>query len=123
MKAQKLHDLIALAAPIHGVAVVDPTDARTWRVDFKDEATAQQRANAFSVLRSIIAGAPASRTATINRLLSVLSDDEHAKFRTGKPKDIDRLLTRTDPVPEDNPQIKRVSTLIGITPAQWFDRL
>ena len=45
-----LHDAIAAAAPIHGVAIVDANDRSTWRIDFEDNATDQQRAAAALAL-------------------------------------------------------------------------
>ena len=52
MSAGTLHSAIAAVCPIHGVAIVDPADKSTWRIDFKGEATAQERAAAQGVVAS-----------------------------------------------------------------------
>ena len=48
----KLSQAIAAVAPIHGVSVGQQNDKATWRIDFKDEATPEQRAAAAEVLTS-----------------------------------------------------------------------
>ena len=42
---------IAKVCPIHGVAVGRWEDRDTWRIDFKDEATSEQRVAAMRVLQ------------------------------------------------------------------------
>lgn len=46
----ELHNAIATVCPINGVAVVDPLRKDTWRIDFADAATAQQKAAAEGVI-------------------------------------------------------------------------
>jgi len=46
----KLYEAIAAVAPIDGVAIGDPTDKQTWRIDFKDEATAQEQTDGQAAL-------------------------------------------------------------------------
>jgi len=46
----KLTNLVLAVAPIHGVSIDDEANKRGWRIDFKDEATPQQRAAAQQVL-------------------------------------------------------------------------
>ena len=48
--AEKLDAAIKAVCPIHGVSIGRKDDKQTWRVDFKDEATAQQRAQASNVV-------------------------------------------------------------------------
>lgn len=43
MGASALHDAVVAVAPITGVSVGHWDDRATWRIDFKDEATAEQR--------------------------------------------------------------------------------
>ena len=38
--------------PIHGISFKDLADKRTWRLDFKDEATDQQKADARAYIQS-----------------------------------------------------------------------
>ena len=47
-----LHEKIATVAPINGVSLGRFTDKSTWRIDFKPEATAQQRADARAVVNT-----------------------------------------------------------------------
>lgn len=41
---------IKAVAPIHGISVGRKDDKATWRIDFKEEATAEQRAAAQAVI-------------------------------------------------------------------------
>ena len=52
--AQKLDIAIKAACPIHGVSIGRKDDKQTWRIDFKDEATSEQRAAAQSVVDNFI---------------------------------------------------------------------
>lgn len=53
-----LDERIQAVCPIDGVAIGDPADKDTWRVDFKPEATAEQRAAAAAVMAAFDADAP-----------------------------------------------------------------
>jgi Domain of unknown function (DUF4376) len=46
MNTSNLHDYISLLAPIHGVSIGDPDDRQTWVIQFKDDATLEQRTSA-----------------------------------------------------------------------------
>ncbi len=48
----KLNAAIEAVCPIHGVSIGRKDDKATWRIDFKDEATAQQRADAQAVVEA-----------------------------------------------------------------------
>jgi hypothetical protein len=50
METLDLHDQIQAVCPIDGVSVGRENDKLTWRIDFKPEATAPQRANAQAVV-------------------------------------------------------------------------
>lgn len=50
--AERLHASIAAVAPITGVSIGRADNRDTWRVDFSDVATAEQRAAAVEVVRS-----------------------------------------------------------------------
>ena len=45
-----LHERIAAICPITGVGLGEITDKSTWRIDFRPEATTQQRADAQAVI-------------------------------------------------------------------------
>lgn len=45
-----LHDRVALKAPIEGISIGKIALRSTWRIDFKPEATTQQRADAQAVI-------------------------------------------------------------------------
>ena len=46
----KLDAAIRAVCPIHGVSIGKKDDKSTWRIDFKDEATTEQRASAQAVI-------------------------------------------------------------------------
>lgn len=50
LQLQSLHAAVAVACPIHGVSVGDLANKATWRVDFKTEATQNQRTAAQGVI-------------------------------------------------------------------------
>jgi len=47
---KKIHAAIEEIAPIHGISMPNPEDKTSWVVNFKDEATAQQKADAQAVI-------------------------------------------------------------------------
>lgn len=47
---EQLTKALGQIAPIHGVSIGRRNDKSTWRIDFKDEATAEQRAAAQAVI-------------------------------------------------------------------------
>ena len=49
---RKVHNLLAASAPIVGVAIGNPDDKATWRIDFADEATPLQRLTAQTALNN-----------------------------------------------------------------------
>lgn len=51
---EKLDAAIKAVCPIHGVSIGRKDDKQTWRIDFKDEATAPQRAAAQQVLDTFV---------------------------------------------------------------------
>lgn len=50
--AAKLDAAIKAVCPIRGVSIGRKNDKATWRIDFKDEATDKQRADARAVLEA-----------------------------------------------------------------------
>lgn len=52
--AEKIDSAIRAACPIDGVSIGNPNDKTTWRIDFADSATAEQRAAAQSVIASFV---------------------------------------------------------------------
>jgi hypothetical protein len=54
----RLAKVIAAVCPIQGVAVVDPNDRATWRIDFDPSATDAQRQAAQAVLSAFDPSAP-----------------------------------------------------------------
>lgn len=55
--ASKLHEAVAAVCPIDGVAIGDPADKATWRIDFRPAATAAQKAAAAAALAGVAAAA------------------------------------------------------------------
>jgi len=58
VNTNRLHDLIAALAPIDGVSIGKRSDKTTWRIDFKPEATEQQKAAAQAALDAFDIDAP-----------------------------------------------------------------
>jgi hypothetical protein len=58
MNIVQLDLAIREVAPIHGVSIGRYEDKATWRIDFKDEATDKQKADALKVVKH----APAALT-------------------------------------------------------------
>lgn len=58
MITAKLDTAIRAVCPIHGVSIGRAGNKATWRIDFKEEATAEQRAAAQLVLQSFDPSAP-----------------------------------------------------------------
>lgn len=54
-----LHRAIAAACPILGIAIADPEDKATWRIDFDSAATELQREAAEAVLQAFDPSTPA----------------------------------------------------------------
>jgi hypothetical protein len=54
-----LHRAIAAACPILGIAIADPEDKATWRIDFDFAATELQREAAEAVLQAFDPSTPA----------------------------------------------------------------
>jgi hypothetical protein len=61
MLANALHAAIEAVCPIDGVSIGRQDEKATWRIDFKDDATKEQRAAAASVIRSFDAAQVKSR--------------------------------------------------------------
>lgn len=52
MIARKLTENISAVCPIHGISFGILNDKNTWKIDFKDGATAQQRTDAQNALQA-----------------------------------------------------------------------
>jgi hypothetical protein len=50
MNIKNLDAAIKAVCPIHGVSIGGPDNKETWRIDFTDEATTEQRSNALQVM-------------------------------------------------------------------------
>lgn len=49
-KPSDIHDAVNAVCPIDGISFANPSDKTSWRVDFKPEATDEQKAAAQSVI-------------------------------------------------------------------------
>ncbi len=58
INVQSLAAAIATVCPIDGVSIGDESNRATWRIDFKDAATADQRAAATTILTSFDEDSP-----------------------------------------------------------------
>lgn len=69
-----LHTKIAAVCPIDGVAIGDPNNPATWRIDFGVSATAQQIAVAKSQLALITPALLARADATVQAAVAAQPD-------------------------------------------------
>ena len=69
-----LHAKIAAVCPIDGVAIGDPANPATWRIDFAASATAQQIAAARAQLALITPALLAQADATVNAAVAAIPD-------------------------------------------------
>ena len=65
--AAKLDAAIKAVCPIHGVSIGRKDDKQTWRIDFKDEATPEQREAAQSVVDNFIDNPALENIANLER--------------------------------------------------------
>ena len=63
-----VHAAIAKVAPIHGVSIGSSGDKRTWRIDFKETATAAERAAALSLMAGFDVGTLATNEALLGEI-------------------------------------------------------
>ena len=79
-----LHAAIVAVCPIDGVAVANPSDRSTWRIDIRRSATPDQIAAAKSVVATFDLDAPPALTqsdyeAAIERLLAIVASERGYK--------------------------------------------
>ena len=56
--ARSLHQAVAAVCPIHGVAIGNPDDKNTWRIDYHSNATFAQQQAAKLVLQGFNRSTP-----------------------------------------------------------------
>jgi hypothetical protein len=85
MKTADLHRALIAAAPgmVVGVAIGDPADKRSWRIDFADEATPAHIAAAQAALAAFDPAAPVEEKRAPAELLALLSEAELGKVIDG----------------------------------------
>ena len=81
MIAAKLDNAIKIVCPIHGVSIGRRDDKATWRINFKDEATEQQRLAARAVLDAFDANQPDNPPTDILDVILALSPARLALLR------------------------------------------
>lgn len=75
MNIMKLDEAIKAAAPVTGVHVADPNDRTTWVIDFKPEATSQQKIDAQNILNAFI-NPPDEIFVPLTKFLSLFTKSE-----------------------------------------------
>lgn len=68
MEVSDLHNAIVAVAPIFGVAIGIRADKATWRIDFKPEATSQQRAAAQAIIDGFNFNVPSPEETRLNEM-------------------------------------------------------
>lgn len=93
-----LNRVLNEVCPIHGVSIGRKDDKATWRIDFKDEATAGQRAdgraalNAFDVAaHDALEASEAVRTATVDA--AIKADNVIQQMKAMTPAEYDDWWT------------------------------
>ena len=69
-----IHTQIAAVCPIDGVAIGDPANAKTWRIDFAVGATPAQQAAAQAALAAITPASLAQADATVQAAAAAIPD-------------------------------------------------
>ena len=72
--ASLLHAKIAAVCPIDGVAIGDPADVKTWRIDFAVGATPAQQAAAQAALAAITPASLAQTDAIVQAAAAAIPD-------------------------------------------------
>ena len=72
--ATVLHAKIAAVCPIDGVAIGDPADVKTWRIDFSVTATPAQISAAQKALAAITSASLAQADATMQAAAAAIPD-------------------------------------------------
>ena len=93
MDAGKLHEAIAKVCPIHGVSIGRANDKGTWRIDFDQAATQQQKDAAQAALVAFdVAAADAAEQAIKDRRVAISNaaraDQVIDKLRTASLQEI-----------------------------------
>lgn len=125
--ATKLDAAIKAVCPINGVGIGSKDDKSTWRIDFKDDATAEQRAAARAVLTEFDATGPdvpefvTMRQARL-ALLSVgkLAAVESAIQQAGDAAKIEWEYAQE--LRRDHPLVSAMGSALGL-PAAELDQL
>jgi hypothetical protein len=80
MYTKQLHDSISAVCPIDGIAIGDPEDKSTWRLDFQPDATEEQRAAAAAIMEGFDPAAAVARDAVIAEIQQ-LENKQHRAIR------------------------------------------
>lgn len=125
MNVAKLHDAVAAVAPIDGVHVGRRDDRSTWRIDFRPEATDEQRADGQAVMDAFDPLAADPRTATALQLRYALNAlgwrtkwDAAVALQSQSARDY--WETEPNP-PETSPKLKRIAAAAGVDLKSIFD--
>lgn len=71
MSAAKLDSEIQKACPIYGVSIGRKDDKSTWRIDYKPEATQEQRDIAAAIMESYVWDEKPARSETETRIANI----------------------------------------------------
>jgi hypothetical protein len=111
---------VAAAAPITGVAVGDWANRATWRIDFDDSATSDQRSAAQSVVDAfdVTAETAATRQISKSTVLARLTDtqlDNALGLMTNRQKERWRAPDHPK-IDVDDPDLLAVLNAVGADP-------
>jgi hypothetical protein len=67
-----LHAQVAAACPIDGIAVIDPTNPSSWRIDFQASATSAQKSSAQAIVTAYNVGTAPALVALAAKVQTIL---------------------------------------------------
>ena len=76
-----IHAAVAAVAPIDGVSIGDPADKRTWRIDFKDTATMDDRVAGMAALQAFDIAKQAANEPVLAEIAKVEQDQTPRRLR------------------------------------------
>ena len=91
MDTENLHKTVAAIAPIFGVSVGNEADSDTWRIEFKPEATQEQRNAAQAALMAWVSPLP---PLTFDQWLALFTAEERAWAFASNDPNVREMIAR-----------------------------
>lgn len=111
MLSAKLDAAIKAVCPIHGISIGRKEDKSTWRLVFKDEATAEQKAKAQAVVDAFDVAAEEAKESVLKSLEAI---DEATGMNRGLREFILASVEMSKILRTTNPTLPDVAGNVGI---------